>query len=120
MLAELRRRYVTKPIFAWARANLPPISATEREALDAGDVWWDAELFSGNPDWRLLERLPAPKLSEAESAFLAGPVEELCAQLDDWSITAQWHDLPPVVWDLLKKQRFFGMIIPPEYGGLGF
>jgi acyl-CoA dehydrogenase len=117
---SLRRDFITKPIFAWARTVLPPMSDTEREALEAGDVWWDAELFTGNPDWSKLIVNPPATLTPEERAFLNGPVDELCAMLDDWKITFEWRDLPPEVWDFIKRHKFFGMIIPTEYGGLGF
>jgi acyl-CoA dehydrogenase len=99
---------------------LPSLSDTEREALEAGTVGWDGELFSGDPDWQKLLDLPAPALTEAEQAFLDGPVEQLCRMLDDWRIVEFDKDLPSEVWQYLKEQRFFGMIIPPEYGGHGF
>jgi len=118
--ARFRRDRITRPIFRWARGVLPGLSETEREALDAGDVWWDAELFSGNPDWGALRETPAPRLSEEEQAFLAGPVDELCAMVDDWRISWETGDLPEEVWAHLRRHRFFGMIIPKEYGGLGF
>ena len=104
---------------ALARA-LPPLSETEREALEAGTVWWEGELMTGRPRWERLLALAAPRLREDERAFLEGPVERLCAMLDDWDIHHRRHDLPPEVWDLLRRERFFGMIIPPEHGGLGF
>src|SRR3982075_1716104 len=117
---SFRRDIATKPIFSWARTVLPPMSDTEREALEAGDVWWDADLFTGNPDWsKLLSHAPAT-LTPEEQAFLNGPVDELCAMLDDWKINWELRDLPPEVWDFIKRQKFFGMIIPKEYGGLGF
>src|ERR1017187_6015178 len=117
---SLRRDIITKPIFSWARGVLPAMSDTEREALEAGDVWWDADLFTGNPDWsKLLATAPAT-LTPEEAAFLNGPVDELCAMLDDWKINWELRDLPPEVWDFIKRGKFFGMIIPKEYGGLGF
>ena len=117
---SFRRERITRPLFAWARRALPAMSDTEREALEAGDVWWDAELFTGSPDWRKLLATPPARLTAAEQTFLDGPVEELCRQLDDWRINWEWRDLPPEIWDYLKRQRFFGMIIPEAYGGLGF
>ena len=117
---SLRRDWLTRPIFQWARGVLPAMSDTEREALEAGDVWWDAELFTGNPAWQTLLDTPPAKLSPEEAAFLAGPVDELCAMLDDWRINFELHDLPPEIWDFLKRNKFFGMIIPKHYGGLGF
>jgi acyl-CoA dehydrogenase len=116
----LRLTLLTRPIFSLFQRMLPPLSDTEREALEAGTVGWDGELFSGRPNWQKLLDLPAPALTEAEQAFLDGPVEELCRMLDDWQIVEYEKDLPPPVWQYLKEQRFFGMIIPPEYGGLGF
>jgi acyl-CoA dehydrogenase len=119
-MSAFRRDFITKPIFSFARGVLPSMSDTEREALEAGDVWWDADLFTGDPDWqKLLAHAPA-MLSAEEKAFLAGPVDELCAMLDDWKITWEWRDLPPEVWDYIKRQKFFGMIIPKEFGGLAF
>jgi acyl-CoA dehydrogenase len=120
MLARLRQRFVTARVLEWARANLPALSKTEREALAAGDVWWDGDLFSGNPDWDKLLSLPAAKLSVDEEAFLAGPVEQLNAMLDDWSINVETLDLPPEIWSYLRRNKFFGIIIPKNYGGLGF
>ena len=115
-----RRDFITKPIFSWARGVLPTMSDTEREALEAGDVWWDADLFTGNPDWsKLLATAPAT-LTDEEKAFLHGPVDELCAMLDEWRINWEWRDLPREAWDFIKRHKFFGMIIPKEFGGLGF
>jgi acyl-CoA dehydrogenase len=118
--ASFRRDWITKPIFGWARHVLPGLSDTEREAIEAGDVWWDADLFGGNPDWGKLLAFPAAALTAEEQAFLDGPVEELCQMLDDWRINWELRDLPAEVWDFLKRQKFFAMIIPKPYGGLGF
>ena len=117
---SFRRDWISKPIFGWARHVLPTLSDTEREAIEAGDVWWDADLFAGNPDWAKLLAVPPATLSAEEQAFLDGPVDELCRMLDDWQITFDLCDLPPEVWDLLKREKFFAMIIPKQYGGLGF
>lgn len=95
------------------------MSDTEKAAIDAGTTWWDAEIFSGRPDWDKLLRTPAPAISDDEQAFLDGPVEELCGMLDDWRIN-ELNDLPEEVWRFLKEQRFFGIIIPKQYGGLEF
>jgi len=119
-LPPLRRPIMARPLLGLFKKMLPPLSETEREALEAGTVGWDGELFSGNPDWHKLLSLPAPRLAPAEQAFLDGPVEELCRMLDDWRIVELDRDLPPAVWQYLKEQRFFGMIIPQKYGGLGF
>ncbi|MGO9360078.1 MAG: acyl-CoA dehydrogenase [Xanthobacteraceae bacterium] len=120
MSFSLRREFLSRPIFSWARKVMPEMSDTEREALEAGDVWWDADLFTGNPDWSKLLSYPPAQLTAEEAAFLSGPVDELCAMLDDWQINWELRDLPPQVWDFIKRNRFFGMIIPKQYGGLGF
>jgi acyl-CoA dehydrogenase len=116
----LRRAVLSAPLLALFRKILPQVSQTEQEALAAGTVWWDGDLFSGRPDWNKLLALPKPALSPEEKAFVEGPVEELCALLDDWQITHELHDLPPHVWQFIKDHGFFGMIIPRQYGGLGF
>lgn len=117
---SLRKDYLTKPIFGWAKGVLPKMSDTEREALEAGDVWWDADLFTGNPDWGKLLKVAPATLTEEEQAFMTGPVDRLCEMIDDWKINWELRDLPPEVWDFIKREKFFGMIIPKEYGGLGF
>jgi len=117
---ELRLKWLTEPLFRHMKRALPPMSETERSAMEAGSVWWDAELFQGNPDWEKLLNTPAPVLTEKEDAFLGGPVEELCGLLDDWDITHKRNDLSPEMWSFIKSNRFFGMIIPEAYGGLGF
>jgi acyl-CoA dehydrogenase len=119
-LPWLRRPLISRYLFSAFRSALPSMSDTEREALEAGTVWWDAELFSGRPDFRKLLAVPPPKLSEDEQQFLDGPVNELCEMLDDWQITHELRDLPPEVWRYLKEKGFFGMIIPKKYGGLEF
>jgi acyl-CoA dehydrogenase len=116
----LRRQFISGPFLQQFRRMMPAMSDTEREALEAGSTWWEAELFSGQPDWHKLLDYPTPRLSEEERAFIDGPVNELCRMIDDWEITEQLHDLPAPVWEFLKQQRFFGMIIPREYGGLEF
>jgi acyl-CoA dehydrogenase len=117
---SLRRTHVSRRLLNVYRRMLPTMSKTEQDALEAGNVWWEGELFSGMPDWRKLNRLPAPKLTDEEQAFLDGPTEDLCRMLDDWEITHELADMPPRVWQFLKDERFFAMIIPKEYGGLGF
>src|SRR5271168_3631105 len=116
----LRLRVLTRPFMRKYRKLLPSMSATEREALDAGTVWWDGELFTGGPDWQKLMAAKAPALTPVEQAFLDGPCEELCAMLDDWDITHRRADLPAAVWAYIKTQGFFAMIIPRRYGGLEF
>jgi len=117
---SVRLRYVSRPFLRTYRRLLPSMSSTEKEALDAGTVWWDGELFTGGPDWEKLMSAPAPRLSAEEQAFLDGPCEELCRMVDDWEITHKRADLPPEVWEFLKTKGFFAMIIPKKYGGLEF
>lgn len=117
---DLRRKFLTQAFLDIYKTMVPRISQTERDALEAGNVWWEGELFSGNPDWEKLLRLPAPSLTEEEQAFLDGPVDELCRMLDDWQITHELADLPEDVWAYMKEQRFFALIIPKKYGGLEF
>ena len=116
----LRREHLTFPLLNIYRTMVPSLSQTERDALEAGNVWWEGELFSGMPDWSTLTGLPAPELTDEEQAFLDGPTEELCRLLDNWEVTHVQLDLPEKVWAFIKKERFFAMIIPKEYGGLGF
>jgi acyl-CoA dehydrogenase len=119
-LPPLRRLLISNHVLRLFRRIMPAMSDTEREALEAGTVWWEAELFSGAPDWWHLKSIPRPALSETERAFLDGPVEELCRMLDDWDITHRRRDLPPEAWRFIKDKGFFGMIIPKQYGGLEF
>ena len=119
-LKDLRRRLISDKVLSIFRRIMPSMSQTEKEALDAGSVWFDGELFSGRPDWNKLFEAPAPKLSAEEQAFIDGPVEEFCQMLDDWKITHRDYDLSPEVWQFLKDKGFFGMIIPKRYGGLEF
>jgi len=119
-LTDLRRRRITRPLLAMYRRMLPSMSSTEREALEAGSVWWEGELFSGAPDWRKLQDAAAPRLSKEEQAFLDGPVEELCGMIDEWKVSHELGDLPPEVWRFMKEKGFFAMIIPKSYGGLEF
>jgi acyl-CoA dehydrogenase len=116
----LRVALFSGPFMKAYRRLLPSMSDTERDALEAGTVWWDGELFTGNPDWRRLRAAPPPQLSAEEQAFIDGPCETLCGMLDDFDITHRRADLPPAVWDYLKAQRFFALIIPRQYGGLQF
>lgn len=118
-LPDLRRKHFTAPMFSWFKKVLPPMSETERDAIDAGTVWWDGELFSGRPDWDLLLSYPKVQLTEEEQAFIDGPTEELCAMVTDWEI-GQAMDLPPRAWEHIKQHGFFALIIPKEFGGKGF
>lgn len=115
-----RRNVISRAVYRRASAVLPPISTTEREAIDAGTVWFDGELFSGKPDWRAFLDAPPAALTEAERSFLEGPVRQLCAMVSDWSVTWHAHDLPAEVWQFMRQHKFFGMVIPVSYGGLGF
>jgi acyl-CoA dehydrogenase len=119
-ITPLRRLLISDRLYNVFRKALPRVSETEQEALDAGTVWWDAEIFSGRPRWRNLLKYPAPSLSEKELAFLDGPVEELCRMADDWEICDTHRRLPDEIWDFMREQRMFGMIIPEEFGGLEF
>lgn len=116
----IRRALISAPIFHMYRKVLPQMSDTERDALEAGTVWWEGELFSGRPDWRRLLNYPRPRLTEAEQHFLDHEAEEACRMVNDWAVTHELHDLPPNVWNYLKQKGFLGMIIPREYGGLAF
>ncbi len=116
----LRRKLVSGIVLNVFRKILPAISSTEQEAIDAGTVWWDGELFSGHPNWEKLLAYPKCGLSEEEQGFVDNEVEELCAMLDDWDITHNRADLPESVWQYIRDRGFFGMIIPKVYGGLEF
>jgi len=120
LVPALRRGLISDPLFGWFRKVMPPVSQTEQEALDAGTVWWDGDLFGGNPDWRKLLGVPTPTLTAEERAFLDGPVEQLCAMVDEWQVHHELNDLPPHVWQFIKDSGLLGMIIPKRYGGLGF
>lgn len=119
-LKSFREQYLTKPFMDVYRSMLPEMSRTESEALQAGTVWWDGELFSGKPDWNKLLDIPEPRLSQEEIDFLDNEVEELCCMLNDWEITHELGDLPEHVWEFLKSKGFFAMIIPKKYGGKEF
>ncbi len=120
LLNDFRRQSITAPLLKLYTKILPPLSETERVALEAGTVGFEGELFSGKPDWDKLLTLPKPELTAEEQAFLDGPCETLCRMVDDWDITHVRADLPPEIWEFCKQHKFFGLIIPKEYGGLGF
>jgi len=117
---SFRKDYLTRPIFRWAKGALPALSDTESEAISAGDVHFEAELFSGKPDWSMLRNMKAPALTPEEQAFIDGPCREFCDMLDGWEIDHATGDLPQEAWDFLRAKGFFGMIIPKEHGGMGF
>jgi acyl-CoA dehydrogenase len=116
----LRVALLSSPIFSTYKKLLPQMSSTEQEALEAGTVWWDGDLFSGKPDWNKWLAVPRATLSAEEQAFIDGPTNELCSMLNEWNVTHEAHDLPPNVWQFIKDNGFLGMIIPKEYGGKGF
>ncbi|MBI5447588.1 MAG: acyl-CoA dehydrogenase [Gammaproteobacteria bacterium] len=116
---SIRLQLISQPLFLLIRRNLPSMSKTEKEALDAGDVWWEKDLFCGKPNWSTLLNMGKPTLTEREQSFLDNQVNTLCSLLDDWKINHELHDLPDHVWDYIKKEGFLGLVIPQEYGGLG-
>ena len=116
----LRRALISRSVFKTYKRILPQMSDTEREALEAGTVWWDGELFRGNPDWRKLLAYPVPKLTAEEQSFMDNEAEQACALVDDWQVTTELYDLPPQAWQFIKDKGFLGMIIPRKYGGLEF
>ncbi|MBU2892869.1 acyl-CoA dehydrogenase FadE [Colwellia sp. D2M02] len=117
---SVRQQFISMPLLALFKKIMPQMSTTEQEALDAGTTWFDADLFRGNPDWTKLHNFPKPRLSSEEKAFLNGPVEELCAMVNDWEVTHEHADLPTEVWQFLKDNKFFAMIIKKKHGGLEF
>ena len=118
-MAGFRAKTVTAPIFNLYKKIMPRMSETEKTALDAGTVWWDGQLFSGKPEWSMLLNHPNPQIPAEEQAFLDNQVATLCSMVSEWEIS-QDGDLSKEVWDYIKKERFFSMIIPKSYGGLGF
>ena len=119
-IADIRKQYISSPLLTMFRGIMPEMSKTEQEAIDAGTTWFEAELFRGTPDWKKLHNYPKPRLSAEEQAFLDGPVEEVCRMTDDWQTTHELADLAPEVWQYLKDNKFFAMIIKKQYGGLEF
>ena len=117
-LKGLRRNKISKPFFDLFKKMLPPLSETEREAIDAGTVWWDGELFSGDPDWKSLTSIDKPQLSQEEKDFIDGPVTELCRMTDAWKINHDWNVIPDHITQYVRDNGFLGMIIPKQYGGL--
>ncbi|WP_283131303.1 acyl-CoA dehydrogenase FadE [Enterovibrio norvegicus] len=117
---SFRESWLSKPALKAFRGVMPEMSQTEKEAIDAGTVWWEADLFRGAPDWNKLHDIPAPRLSAEEQAFLDGPVNEVCRMVNEYQVTHELADLPPNVWQFLKDKKFFAMIIKKEYGGLEF
>lgn len=120
LVPPLRQKWISARIFQRIKKVMPAMSSTEREALEAGTVTWEGDLFTGSPDFNILLNAPVVKLTTEEQVFMDGPVDELCRMLDDWDITHNRADLPQEVWTFIKENRFLGMIIPKQYGGLGF
>ncbi len=119
-LETVKRSYITKPVFRTLKGAMPSISDTERESIEAGTAGWDAELFSGRPDFSKLRRIAPITLTDEEQAFLDGPTEELCKKLDDWRIRNELRDVPDEIWEFVCENGFLGMLISKEHGGLGF
>ncbi len=115
-----RQKYVSRPLLNWVRGILPRMSDTEREALEAGTIWWDADLMRGDPDFAKLLKTPVHTYSAEEQAFIDGPTAELCQMIDDWKITFEDRDIPEEIWTFVKEKGFLGLIIPKAYGGKGF
>ena len=120
MVRPLRRSVISRPLFATYRKVLPQMSETERDALEAGTVWWEGELFRGKPNWQKLHSYPQPKLTAEEQSFMDKEVAEACRLVDDWKVTHELYDLPNEAWRYIKEKGFLGMIIPKKYGGLEF
>ncbi len=119
-LRNWRKNTISASILKAFKKVLPPMSSTEKEAIEAGTVWWEAELFSGRPDWQTLLNYPVPNLTAQEQAFLDKEVNHACSLVNDWEVTTQDMDLPATAWQYIKEKKFLGMIIPQQYGGLGF
>ena len=117
---NIRLQFISMPLLAIFKKIMPKMSSTEQEAIDAGTTWFDADLFRGDPDWEKLHNFPRPRLSPQEKEFLDGPVEQVCAMVNDWHITHEITDLPPEIWQFLKENKFFALIIKKQYGGLEF
>ncbi len=120
VIPPLRRVVLSRAIFKTYKSILPQMSETERDALEAGSVWWEGELFQGNPDWQKLLDYPVPTLTAEEQSFMDNEVEQACALVNDWEVTTELHDMSPEAWKYIKDKGFLGMIIPKKYGGLQF
>jgi len=116
----IRQQFISMPLLALFKKIMPEMSSTEQEAIDAGNTWFDADLFRGDPDWKKLHNYPRPRLSTQEQVFLDGPVEQVCSMVNDWHITHEIADLPPEIWQFLKENKFFALIIKKQYSGLEF
>ena len=119
-MSSLRQKWISDPAFKWFKQVLPPLSSTEREAMEAGSVWWDGQLFSGSPNWQTLHHYPKPQLTTEEQSFIDNQVVTLLEMLDDYKTVNEDRDLTPEVWEFLRREKFFALIIGKEYGGLNF
>ena len=119
-VSSIRQKVLTGSVYGAVRKILPRVSDTEQQALEAGTIGFDAELFSGTPDWDKLRSVPPIVLSDEEKAFLDGPVEDLCAMIDDWQVRHGEREIPKPIWDFVKQHGFLGMLISKQHGGLGF
>ena len=117
---SVRMQFITRPVFKFFKKVLPPLSDTEREAMEAGDVWWEGELFRGKPNWNTLHGYGKPTLSAEEKDFIDNQVMTALTMIDDFDIVNNRRDLPPELWDYFKKEGFFALIIPKKYGGRAF
>ena len=119
-MPEWRKRFIVSKLLAYIRVSFPHMSRTEKEAIEAGDIWWEAEFFRGNPNWETLFAYKTPTLTAKEQAFIDHQVTTLCGMVHNWTVLNELRDLPPEVWAYLKQEKFFGLLIPESYGGLGF
>ena len=117
---SIRQLIISDSIFPRFKQVVPRLSDTEQQAIDAGSVGFEGELLSGKPDWGQLMSIPHPRLTEEEQAFMDGPVDTVCSMVNDWQVTHVEADLPKKVWDYLKAEGFFALIIPKQYGGKEF
>ncbi|NOX42770.1 MAG: acyl-CoA dehydrogenase [Gammaproteobacteria bacterium] len=119
-IPAIRRRIISDKVLPIMKKAIPSLSQTEKDALEAGTVWWDGDLFSGKPNWKKLLATQSPALTNEEQTFIDGPVQTLCDKIDDWQTNHEAFDLSPEVWQYIKDNKFFGIIIPKKYGGLAF
>ncbi|GIU04893.1 acyl-CoA dehydrogenase FadE [Shewanella morhuae] len=119
-ISAFRQNVISRPLMKVYRGIMPEMSTTEKEAIEAGTTWWEADLFAGNPNWKKLHNYPVARLSADEQAFLDGPVEEVCRMVNQHQVSHQLADLPTDVWQYLKDHGFFAMIIKKKFGGLEY
>ncbi|NTS77014.1 acyl-CoA dehydrogenase [Catenovulum sp. SM1970] len=119
-VTSIRQQLISEPALRFFKKSMPAMSKTEKEALEAGTTWWEADLLKGEPSWSKLHKIPQPRLTNEEQAFLDGPVEQVCQMVNDWQVTHQDGDLSPQTWQFLKDHKFFSLIIKKKYGGLEF